>query len=160
LTGEESSELQHCGLEVAPDHMLVYGKDVVHQRSDRKVEYATMSVPMDEFPVLCRTIIGREFLEGSYISVLRPDPSLMSRLVKLHNAVGQLAHNAPEVLLTPEVLRALENELMHTLVRCLAHGAGVEPNTRHQRYGSIMRRFEAFLDTNCGRPIYLAEICG
>ena len=86
LADDGSPQLQHCGLEVAPHHMLVYGKDVLHQRSQRAVQYATMSVPAGEFPTLCRTIIGREFLEGPNFSALSPDPSLMSRLVKLHRS--------------------------------------------------------------------------
>jgi AraC-like DNA-binding protein len=159
LTDGGSSQLQHCGLAVAPQHMLVYGRNVLHQRSDRAVQYATMSVPADEFPTLCRAIIGREFLEGSNISALSPDPSLMSRLVKLHRGVVHLAHNIPDVLLTPEVLRALENDLVHTLARCLASGAGVESSAGDRRHSSIMRRFEEFLDANSNRPIYLVEIC-
>jgi AraC-like DNA-binding protein len=153
-----SSQLQHCGLELAPHHMLIYGKDVFHQRSHGSVRYATMSVPADDFPILCRTIIGREFLEGSYVSVIRPDLSLMSRLVRLHKAVGGLAHATPDVLLMPEVLRALENDLVHTLVRCLAQGAGVE-SIADRRSSSIMRRFEEFLEANFNLPIYLPEIC-
>jgi len=160
LTDDGSPQLQHCGFEVAAHHMLVYGKDVLHQRSQRAVQYATMSVPTEEFPTLCRAIIGREFLvEETKISALSPDPSLMSRLVKLHKGVVQLAHDAPDVLLTPGVLRALENDLVHTLARCLASGAGIEASAGDQRHSTIMRRFQEFLQANSDRPIYLAEIC-
>jgi hypothetical protein len=44
----------------------------------------------------------------------------MSRLLKLHRAIGQLAHDTPDILQLPEVLRALENEFVHVVVRCLA----------------------------------------
>jgi AraC-like DNA-binding protein len=159
LTDDGSPQLQHCGLQVQPHHMLVYGKDVLHQRSQRAVQYATMSVPAGEFPTLCRTIIGREFLEGPNISALSPDPSLMSRLVKLHKGVMQLAHHAPDVLLTAGVIRALENDLVHTFARCLASGAGTEFSAGDRRHSSIMRRFEEFLDANSNQPLYLAEIC-
>jgi AraC-like DNA-binding protein len=159
VMGEVPSRLQHCGLEVEPHHMLVYGNDVVHQRSESGVQYATMSVPANDFPTLARTIVGREFLEQSNLSVLRPDPSLMSRVMKLHKAAGLLAHTTPDILLLPEVLRSLETELVHILLRCLAHGAGVEPNTSDRRQSSIMRRFEEFLEANSDRPVYLTEIC-
>jgi AraC-like DNA-binding protein len=159
LTDGGSPELHHCGLELEPHHMLVYGNEVLHQRSQRGLQYATMSVPTEEFPTLCRTIIGREFFEGPNISALSPDPSLMSRLVKLHKGVVQLAHNVPDVLLTPGVLQALESDLIHTLTRCVASGAGIEASAGDRRHSSIMRRFEEFLETNSDRPIYLAEIC-
>jgi AraC-like DNA-binding protein len=159
LTDDGSPQLHHCGLEVEPHHMLVYGKDVLHQRSQRPFQYATMSLPTEDFPTLCRTIIGREFLEGPNISALSPDPSLMSRLVRLHKGVVQLAHNVPDVLLTPGVLRALENDLVHTLARCLASGAGIEARAGDRRHSLIIRRFEEFLEANSDRAIYLAEIC-
>jgi AraC-like DNA-binding protein len=159
LTDDGSPHLHHCGFELEPHHMLVYGKDVLHQRSQRAVQYATMSVPTEEFPTLCRAIIGREFLEGPNISALSPDPSLMSRLVKLHKGVVRLAHDVPDVLLTPGVLRALENDLIHTLACCLASGAGIEATAGDRRHSSIMRRFEEFLEANSDRAIYLAEIC-
>ena len=159
LADDGSPQLQHCGLEVAPHHMLVYGKDVLHQRSQRAVQYATMSVPAVEFPTMCRTIIGREFLEGPNFSALSPDPSFMSRLVKLHKGVVQLAHDLPDVLLTPGVHRALENDLVHTLAHCFASGAGIESSAGDRRRKLIMRRFEEFLEANFDRPIYLAEIC-
>ena len=44
----------------------------------------------------------------------------MSRLLKLHRAIGQLAHDTPDILQLPEVLRALENEFVRVMVRCLA----------------------------------------
>jgi hypothetical protein len=159
LTDDGSPQLHHRGFELEPHHMLVYGKDVLHQRSRRAVQYATMSVPTEEFPALCRAIIGREFLDRPNISALSPDPSLMSRLVKLHKAVVRLAHDVPDILLTPGVLRALENDLIHTLARCLASGAEIEASAGDRRNSSIMCRFEEFLDANFDRAIYLAEIC-
>jgi hypothetical protein len=58
-----SSNLQHCGLEVAPSDILIYGYDVLHQRSAPNFRFGTMSLPKADFPVLCKTLIGREFLK-------------------------------------------------------------------------------------------------
>lgn len=159
LTDDASSHLQHCGLEVAPNDLLIYGKNVLHQRSQSRLQYAAISVPLNDFPALCRTIIGREFPEDSDTSVVRPDASLMSRLRKLHRLVGQLAHDSPDVLLIPEVLRALENHLIHVLVRCLADGASTETKVGRPRHNAILTRFEEFLAANPDRPLYLSDIC-
>ena len=56
-----SSKLQHCGLEVIPNEIVVYGYDVLHQRSAPNFRFGTMSVPKADFPVLCKTLTGREF---------------------------------------------------------------------------------------------------
>ena len=159
LIESNSSNLQHCGMEVMPSDILVAGFDVLHQRSEFGFHYGTMSLPVAEFPVLCKTIIGREFLEEPQNSIVRPDPALMSRLLKLHGAIGQLAHDTPDILELPEVLRALEEQLIRVMIRCLAEGASVESTTGGRRHDTIVARFEEFLETNPDRPLYLTEIC-
>src|SRR5262249_42184437 len=86
------------------------------------------------------------------------DITLMLRLLKLHRSVGQLAHDAPDILELPAVRRALENELIHVMVRCLAEGAAVARTTgRH--HDAILARFDEFLAANPDQPLYLTEIC-
>lgn len=82
----------------------------------------------------------------------------MRRLLKLHKSVGQLAHDSPDILKLPPVLRALENELIHIMVKCLVDGAA-EPAAGSRRHDTIVARFEEFLEANPDRPLYLAEIC-
>jgi AraC-like DNA-binding protein len=159
LIEANSSDLQHSGIEVAPGDIIVSGFDARHQLSSSGFHYGAMSVPVKDFPDLCRTIIGREFLEGPDALIVRPDPALMSRLLRLHRAVGQLAHDTPDLLDLPEVRRALEEQLIHVMVRCLADGASIETTAGGRRHDAIVARFEEFLAANPGQPLYLTEIC-
>lgn len=52
--------------------------------------------------------------------------------------------------------RALEQELIHLMARCLADREASKARGRH---GVTMTRFEEFLEANPDRPIYLVEIC-
>jgi AraC-like DNA-binding protein len=160
LLEASSPSLQHCGLKVAPNDIIIYGHGLLHQRSEADFQYGTLSVPAQDFPVLFATIIGQEFREWPRTFIVRPDPALMSRLLKLHKVIGQLAHDTPDVLLDmPEVRRALEEQLIHVIVRCIAEGAGVEATVGDRRHGAIMARFEEFLETHPDQPLYLTEIC-
>jgi methylphosphotriester-DNA--protein-cysteine methyltransferase len=161
LLEESSPSLQHCGLRVAPNGVLIYGHDVLHQRSEANFHYGTISVPAQDFPALFATITGREFLETPQTSIVRrPDPASMRRLLNLHRLIGQLAHDTLDVLLDlPEVRRALEEQLIHAMVRCLAEGAAVEPPISDRRHGAVMTRFEEFLEAHPDQPLYLTEIC-
>jgi AraC-like DNA-binding protein len=154
-----SSNLQHCGLEIAPSDILIYGHDVLHQRSAPNFRFGTMSLPTVDFPALCKVLIGREFLEKPWTSKLRPDPALMTRLQTLHKIVGQLAHDTPDLLEQPEVRRSLEERLIHVMVRCLAEGVGVQTAIGAHRHDAVIARFEEFLESNRDRPLYLTEIC-
>jgi AraC-like DNA-binding protein len=159
LTEPSSSKLQHCGLSVTQNDVVIHDYGVLHNRSEANLRYGTMSLPEADFPALCRAIVGREFLEKPRNSVVRGNPALMSRLRKLHNDAVQLAHDVPDMLERPEVCRALEEQLIHVMVRCLAEGAGVEPTMGARRHDAMIVRFEEFLEANPDQPLYLTEIC-
>jgi len=159
LAEPNSSPLLHCGLKVLPGDIIVNRFDVVHQRSDANLHYGTMSLPTDDLDAAAETIIGRELPKTPHKRIIRPASALMLRLLKLHKSVGQLAHDSPDIFELPPVLLALENELIHIMVRCLAEGAPVEPTAGSRRHDTIVARFERFLEANPDRPLYLTEIC-
>jgi len=159
LTEANSSPLQHCGVEVSPGDIIVSAPEVVHQRSGRNLDYGSISISLDELHLVFTTIMGGDFAKTMVQSIFHPRPELMSRLLKLHKAVGQFAHETPDILQVPEVHRALENELVHTMARCLAAIRVVETSTGHRRHKTVIARFEEFLAANSDRALYLAEIC-
>jgi AraC-like DNA-binding protein len=159
LTEANTSAFLHCGLEVFSGDVVVNSSDVVHQRSGANLHYGTLSLATDDFEAAAEAVLGREFVETPQKRIVRPDSAAMLRLMKLHRSVGQIAHDTPDVLDIPEVERALENELTHAMVRCLAEGVVVESGTGSRRHDAIIARFEEFLEANPDRPLYLAEIC-
>jgi AraC-like DNA-binding protein len=159
LTERKSSSLLDCGREVRHGDIVLNGSDVVHQRSGADFHYGTVSLPSDDLAAAAEAIVGRELPEKSYKSIIRPPPALMLRLLKLHKCIGQLAHDTPDILELPEVTRALETELTHILVRCLAEGRSLEPTAGDRRQDRTLTRFAKFLKANPDRPIYLTEIC-
>jgi AraC-like DNA-binding protein len=159
LTDSNSARLQHCGLSVLTGDIIINGPDVVHRRAGPGLGFGSMSVPVEKLESLLEAIVGRHFMKRLGQRIVHPHPQSMSRLLKLHRGVGQLAHDAPEILHVPEVLRAVENELVHVMVRCLAEGADVKATTGGRRHDAIISRFEDFLSENPDRPLYLTEIC-
>jgi AraC-like DNA-binding protein len=159
LTEANSSPLQHCGVEVLPGDIIVDALDIAHRRSGPNLDYGSMSLPIDELHTAFSAIMGGDLVQTTGQPIIHPLPELMSRLLKLHKVVGQLAHEAPDILQIPEVLRALENELVHTMTRCLAESRVIETSTGHRRHKAIIARFEEFLAANSDRPLYLTEIC-
>ena len=159
LVGTNSSNLQHCGTEVTPSDIFHYGTDLQHQRAASSFDVVSMSLPSTEFPSICRMILGRDLPEEPEASIVRPNSALLSRLLKLQGIVGQFARETPEILELPEVRRALEERLIHVMVRCLADGAGVKATTASRHHAAIIARFEDYLAANPDHPLYLTEIC-
>ena len=159
LTEPKSPTLLYGGIEVLPGDIIVNRCDVVHKRFDPDIRNGGMFLPINEFNATVKAITGREFPEKPQNSIIRPDPGLVSRLLSLHKAVGQLAHDTPDILELPEVGRALEEQLIHLMVRCLAESALTEITTGGRRHQAIMGRLDEFFAAHPNRPIYLTEIC-
>jgi hypothetical protein len=67
---------------------------------------------------LCQAVTGHEYAGSPSKHLVKPAPDLMSRLLKLHGMVDQLAKTMPDILSLPEVARALEQELIFVMIRC------------------------------------------
>ena len=158
LTEAKSPSLFYCGREVLPGEVVVSRRALMHKRFDADVRKGAMSLPKNELNSAFKAINGYEFGEKQDMCVVRPDPTLMSRLLKFHGSVGQLAHDVPDILEKSEVDRALEQELIHLMVRCLASDA-LGTSTGNRRHGATMVKFEEFLEANPDRALYLTEIC-
>lgn len=117
-----------------------------------------MSLATDDFEAACEAVVGHPIAESPQYRV-RPSAGLMSRLVNMHEKVGQLAKDTPDVFTHPEVVRALEHELVHLMIRCLADGAPSGMTSGDRRHSGIVARFKGFLDANPDTPLYLTEIC-
>lgn len=159
ITEPKSPRLQYCGIDVLPGDIIVNRTEIIHKRFDPDIRNGAMSLPAGEVDAAFEAVTGREFSESQQKAIMRPDPATMSRMLRLHKAVGQLAHEAPEVLTLPEVARAMEEQLLHLMIRCLAEGTRATTTTGSRRHDAIVDRFEAYLEANLDRPLYLTEIC-
>lgn len=156
---EHTQAMQYGGIQVLPGEIFVNGFDTVHHRTGHDYNSGSMSLPDEQLSAAIEAVAGCSAPKKLQNCVIRPSPAVMSRLLKLHKMVGQLAHDAPDILDQPETSRALEQHLTHLLVRCVAEGAGMETTTSTRRHQAIIARFEQFLAENPDRPLYLTEIC-
>jgi AraC-like DNA-binding protein len=159
LTAEHQPAMQHCGMDLSPRDIVICNRDVMHQRTQGDCRFGAMSLTTDDFDAACRAITGREFSERPLKHLVRPSLDLMSRLVRLHEMVGQLAKATPDILALPEVARCVEHELVRLMIRCLTEGASSGMSTGGRRHDRIVARFEEYLEANPDQPLYLTEIC-
>lgn len=155
----ESGSLRYCGRKILLGDIIINKPDAAHQVSASSLSGGAMSLPVDELHAAAQAVVGRSLSKTLEKLVIRPDPALVSRLVKLHRAVAQLARETPELLDLAEVCRSLEEQLVHLMVRCLAEGAGIEIKAGDRRHSAVITRFEEFLEANPDRAIYLTELC-
>jgi AraC-like DNA-binding protein len=146
--------------ELRPGEIMLYSPGSEHyQRSLGEVGWAAMSLSPADFAAAGRAIAGRELVAPASDHQIRPPPHLMGRLHRLHEAAGQLAATAPDILAHPEVAKAIEQELIRAMVACLVEGMDGQSNPAAHRRVPVMRRLEQFLGANADTPLYLAEVC-
>ena len=159
LTDENQPAIRYCSLDVSPRDVIVRGGDEVYQHSAAGCRYATMSLATADLDFAYETLVGRELVSPRSTYLTRPDHALMSRLLKLQKTAEQIAKTNPGLFDFPEVVRNLEHQLIHVMVRCLAESAFTQMSAGASRHGAIISRFEEFLEANPDRPLYLTEIC-
>jgi AraC-like DNA-binding protein len=159
LTDANQPPLKHNGKDVMWGDIIVNDGNVMHRRTESRCAWGSMSLALDDFGAACRAVTGYELPRGTSTYVARPSPALMSRLLNVHERVGLMSRTDPDLLGSPEVARAFEQQLIHLMVRCLTDGEPLKFTAGLNRRRSIVTRFEEFLEANPGRAIYLTEIC-
>jgi transcriptional regulator GlxA family with amidase domain len=81
------------------------------------------------------------------------------RLLNLHEAAGNLARTAPDLLAQSEVARALEQAFLHAIIACMTDGEANQRYVGNRYHRMVLVRFEEMLAENANAPLHLAEIC-
>jgi transcriptional regulator GlxA family with amidase domain len=113
----------------------------------------------EDLAVAGRVLIGHDLTGPSVTRRLRPSRQLASRLLNLHEAVERFADAPAHVLTHPEAARAVEQALIHAMIRCMTDGSPVENGLGARQHSAILVRFEDFVMANNNRPLHLAESC-
>jgi len=160
LADSNQPAAKYCGREVSSAAVaLGVPRSSRHVRSYAACRWVTMSFTPDNLSAVSAALLGCELRLGPTMRVVHPEPTHMARLLRLSAATHQLANSAPEMLMRSEVSNALEQELVHAMVTCLADDAGATAPVAWRHHSAIIKRFEDYLAANCDLPLYLAQIC-
>jgi transcriptional regulator GlxA family with amidase domain len=115
-------------------------------------------LPPEQLSACGLALTGSKIIAPSFHRVLRPPRHVASRLLRLHSRACRLAETRHELIANPEVVRSLEQELLHALINCLtADDINGRPARRH--HADIMIRFEEALAAHTDRLPSMREIC-
>lgn len=160
LTHQEQAHTIHNGVELRPGEILFYGRGAEHyHRFPAGTNWSAMSLTPEQLAEAGEAVTQRDLRAPITTSKIRPPARLLERLLHLNDTAARLAATMPDVIAHPEVARAIEQELMRVMVKCLTAGVVADlPGFRDLRV-PVMRRFERVLEENRGRPLYMVEIC-
>jgi AraC-like DNA-binding protein len=160
LATDENQPAQHVGGKELAQGEIALGSDCAyHHRSSAACRWGAMSLTVEDLARAGHAITGCEIAVPTLLTRVRPPPVVLARLLNLHEAAGQLARTAPDILAKDEVARAIEHGLVHAMVTCISAGEAAGQRSVDLRHTIVMRRLEEALCANSDRTLYLAELC-
>jgi AraC-like DNA-binding protein len=148
------------GMELSAQDIAVHRPGSTnHLQTQGASRLAMMSLATDDLAAETLAITGREIAPPRLTYLARPAPALLDRLRTLHGLACTLAKADPDALSRPETAKALEHDLIHAMVACLADHQSDGATRNGGSHGRVMARFEDFLAAKQLEPVYLAEIC-
>ena len=159
LADTKQPSISNNGMELSPGTLVFSAPGAAHHRRfSAGCRWGSVALKPDDLAAAGRALVGRDLPALTDTRLIRPPPHLMSRLMHLHSAAGELATTVPDILAHPEVARAIEQELVHVTVQCLADGLTVRTDGS-PRGLPVMRLFEQFLEANPDSALHLPEVC-
>ncbi len=130
-----------------------------HQWTNGQSQWALVSFPLGQLPYYCRVLAGLDLIEQPVGRILRPPPSAAVQLRRLYSKACRLAEMKPEIFAQREAARAVEHDLIFTIVECLATADASQPLLIRQHHADIMTRFESALRMDPEKQPSLPELC-
>ncbi len=157
-TTDNQAHVTFNGIEVPQSYLLFFCPGAEHVASASAKEYwAGISLTPETLASASQALVGYEIATPKATQIIRaPSPSMV-RLQNLHDAATRLAATVPDLLVHPEVSRAVEQELLRALITCLADSATIK-NPSPNRQG-IMQRFHQVVEANQHELLYISEVC-
>lgn len=147
------------GVELGRGEIVLHGGGrPFHLRAAGGARWGMASLAPGGLAAYSRALLGAELASPTAMQILRPQSADMADFLRLHRQACRLAQAKPEMAAHPEVARALEQGLAHTLVNCVSAG---EPRSHAgmERHSEIMIRFGQVLGSHGDRPLQMPELC-
>ena len=158
LTHPNQPAMHHCGKEVLPGEIIVNDSDTMHRQTGADCNWGSMSLTREDFSAASEAITGHKFSVPGETYLVRPEPAIMSRLIQHVEVVTAMAATVPDLLESPEVTHALEQEMTYLMVRCVTEGEVPRMRVTARRR-QIVNRLEEYLAANASAAVYLGELC-
>jgi len=148
------------GVEVKSGQIMFHSRgERLHQRTRGPCLWSVIALAPAYLDNYSRALTGQALVPPAAGVILRPRPRDVARLRRLHAQACRLAETRPKTLAHPEVARALEQDLIHALITCLAEAEAHYDVATKRSHAKIMVRFEEVLAENLNWPTSLRAIC-
>lgn len=148
------------GLELTPGVMGVWGKATTNiVRTEGDTRWGSLSLPHEDMARFSEALFGRELVCPADTRLIPLPASSLYALRSIHFRAVAAATNTPDALADPVTANALELELVNAMVACLCASQTTEERSVSGQGARTVARFQQYLESRTGEPVYLSEIC-
>jgi AraC-like DNA-binding protein len=159
LRAHSAASLRRNGAEILESHLIRRAHaETFFQQSDGPVCFGSLSLPLDAAAALGMAA-GCDLMPPKEAATVAPPRAALHRLQHLHEAIAQLAEDAPTVIAHVEAARGLEQAVIEAVVACLGGAEVSEDAASLRKHAAIMRRFHAAIERHVDQPLYIPELC-
>jgi AraC-like DNA-binding protein len=159
FTADPKAPLIWRGVELESDEIMLHAcGEHLHQRTNGPSRWGLISLSPAALDAFCQTETGRGLPLPKIGKAVRPPPSQRKWLLRVHQQAARLAETRPAVVAHPEVVRAMELELVGVLVRCLTEGTVRALPGPALHATNVMERLERALANSIRTDLTAAEL--
>jgi AraC-like DNA-binding protein len=154
------SPLIYCGLGLSFGEVVLHELgERAHQRTAGEGDWCFISLTPEQLAACSKALTGQSIRPPSEGRVIAPAPNVSKALLNTLSKACRLAETRRGLISNPEIVRSLEQELLHALVNCLATDNADKIVRWRRRHAEIMIRFEEALATRSEPHLNLLELC-
>src|SRR5258708_1469979 len=140
------------------DFLLQDGGQHQHQLTNGSTRWGLISIRSKVLATQGKNLLGTSLAPVLGTQFARPSKTTAGNLLRLHAQACRLAAAKPDLMAHREVARAIEQDLIHTLVNARGTSEPSEHTGTMRLHAAIMGRFEEALSEASARPV-LPAIC-
>jgi AraC-like DNA-binding protein len=148
------------GVALQPGEIAFHARgERFHQRTTGAARWGLLAIAPRFASICAAALTGRRFRLPTTGAVFRPPSADMTRFLRLHARVGHLVEVRPARIGHPEVVRAIEQELIDMLMTCFCTGKPRNESAGTRRRADVMARFKHQLAAHPDRLPPMPELC-
>jgi len=148
------------GMPSRMDEIILFARgEHFHQTTAESCGWSAIAVDPGWLEGCAHALTAEPFLTTTNGLFLRPNARALTGLRRLHARACRLALTKPQILTHPEVARALEQNLVETLVNCVTTAKNSGIRRISAPGGAVMAAFEEALAGQISRQLPMSELC-
>jgi AraC-like DNA-binding protein len=155
-----TASLTCCGFALRNRDMVFHSRgEHVHQHSDGECRWGLISLAPEQLGCSSKALTGQAIAPPPASRILRPSRAEAARFQGLFRQACHLAETKMELIKCPEVARALEQEMLHAVIHCLAASDADDHPRARQHHAAVMARFEETLSKRIDQKLSMPKLC-